>query len=290
MINNYLAFINNAFNTLIPIICKHDRPLGWRINLYTRLDNSPISDSYGFLDHAGNLIYLQVDHLLKNADMGNISNENVEDVYKVILDTLLTIIHELFHVNQLIDYSKYNLDKEYTRIIEGSNTYMADKFFCDNAEFLNTLIYGNKSIGTIFKRPLNTRYANIERGVFEDYAQYYREKTIEESLAQKLRLINFKENFIQKVLQAKNFRMKFSNKDLVIKSNGNYDLNSICQLNKFVYRIFNESKLVYSGELFSNLRICYDANYTVFTDDIVCRLSDIEWNDHPEYLSKGEFI
>ena len=61
--------------------------------------------------------------------VGNISNENVEDVYKVILDTLLTIIHELFHVNQLIDYSKYNLDKEYTRIIEGSNTYMADKFF-----------------------------------------------------------------------------------------------------------------------------------------------------------------
>lgn len=217
-INHYEKFAYDVFSQSYKLICKHDVP--------TSLNFAPASDdpnilNFGIADVFGR-ISIRIQDIM-NAVVG----ENM--IKNVILDT---VIHELFHVEQDIDYTKLGNDPVYTGRIEAMNITAASLFIIRMRSLLE-----------------NSFRLRLEENLFSNRpnAGGYQCKSISEAYLQKLLWFTKSADLINKVIEFPDVNFIFkvdSNTFTTVEAakDGKYKIDDLYVFNYSIASMYNARK------------------------------------------------
>jgi len=208
----YKNFAQNVFNRLNGIVNKVNIASDIKFSLDDKYN------SYAYNNNCCIIIFLN-----------KILHDHVDDerIKPVIIDV---IIHELFHIDQVIDRNIYNIDTEYTSMIEKQVIYKTSEFIISNYTDLQNII-GEFEI---------TRFRNIYSNIIKEIVAPYERITLEKLYIDTIKSwanndvnINLYNNIIVKYKTIDNIEY-----EICIKQNGIYNsdtkkFNSIILNNLF---------------------------------------------------------
>lgn len=130
MVQELLSIIKNTYEAFKPIVVNIDASHGLNVNYYVKTEEQRLSRraAFGYLDRIGNIV---------NINMPYITYHNHVMLYPdhlLVNDCIFTVIHELSHIDQLVDYDLANSNKEYLYQIETANNYNTYRILRDNEQ------------------------------------------------------------------------------------------------------------------------------------------------------------
>ena len=207
----YIDFTNNIYGILKDKISKNDYPRNFRIDDKISYNgNGKDYNLCGESDVFGN-ISLYMNNILRRAYDDNLRKTLILEV----------IIHELMHINQLIDFTNLN-DWYYNSIVEYGCTNKTFQFVEENKDYLSMLI-GGEIVESVFSSKVQHQLPN-----------FYVQKTLFDAYNEKLKFIFKNDDMILKVLLHDNVGITYNGQKLPIKLYGSFS-NFLIQFNNIIY-------------------------------------------------------
>lgn len=183
LLNNCIKYAEYFYKKLVPYTCTVDVPNGYRFIYYEHIprniasaskmvtrDNKPILGYLGM----GNVVCINIGQLMSYCS---------GDLSKTLVMLLITMAHELSHIDQFIDYQKYGKDEEYTKKIEYAN-------ISNTASLLAN--FGDRIIADtpIEKDDFYAR-CSYDAAIYPYCIDSYKEKTLKQAIFTKLTMLGF---------------------------------------------------------------------------------------------------
>ena len=174
MVSKLLTVARNTYEAFKPIVVNIDTSYCLNINYYVKTEEQRLSRriAFGYLDRIGNIVNLNIPYITYYNYI------KLYPEYQLINDCIFTVIHELSHIDQAVDYDLVNSNKSYLDDIEMANNYNTFTILKNNEQLALQVGYTYDARWIEF---LNTH---------EKYKNLYTTKSYEECIKEKVNLYN----------------------------------------------------------------------------------------------------
>ena len=227
----YTDYSRMIFNYFCNKIVQLYRPIYLTIN-YTEYDNI-----YGQHTFPSQIILY-----LKNI----IDKEKHDNLIKIQI--IYTIIHELFHCDQLIYHNKYDNDNNYNKRIEQDADYETSKFIIEN----------KNEIEQVFRVDFSPLLEYLDKHIY--FGGNYNKRTNEDYIVYNIFTLFYDLNIVKKIKEYETVHIYLNNrKRITIKSNNIYS-NNLFELTEAIYQDaikYDRYKIRYSISIFNEQLLLY---------------------------------
>lgn len=167
-------------------ITKHDHPIGGLFSLDQQRDSALayITEGNMLIVKPNNILrYLHVAYFLGGKRYDELDLQIQDDIFYSYL--IMTMIHELHHINQIIDRRMYAWSADYAKLIEDSNNAMMYRYLTNS----KNIFIDMKNLMSKYGYSLSLDYIADFKSYGSICTQYYRYKTMKDVWKEKFSLL-----------------------------------------------------------------------------------------------------